>query len=93
MSKRADAIGFFWQDVAKVKPPKKEKVKRTPPTRFWESPDYLPGLEEAKAFNPSFYTDMELWQASKNKETLILDTECYPNYWVAGFKSYETGPI
>jgi len=48
---RADMAGFFWNDTPAPKPPKMEKPKRTPPARTWESPDYLPGLAEALAFN------------------------------------------
>ncbi len=93
MSKRKDSIGLFWCDEAKVKPPKVEKIKRLPPLRFWESPDYLPGLEKAKRWMPDLFNDMELWQASKNKERLLFDIECYPNYCLFMFKSIDSGKI
>lgn len=93
MSKRKDAIGLFWQDVAKVKPPPKEKIKREPPERFWEEPDYLPELEAARAYIPDLFTDMELWQASKNKERLLFDIEVYPNYCLFAFKSIVSGKV
>jgi hypothetical protein len=93
MSKRSDAIGFFWQDHAKVKPPKKEKIRRPIPQRFWESPDYLPFLEEARAYKPDLFTDMELWQASINKERLLYDIEVYPNYCMFGFKSIQSAKV
>jgi hypothetical protein len=93
MSKRKDAIGLFWQDEAKVKPPKKEKIKRDIPERFWEQPDYLPGLEAAKRWIPNLFTDMELYMASKNKEKLLFDIEVYPNYCLFMFKSIVSGKI
>ena len=45
---RSDLAGMFWDDTP---PPKevKEIVKRTPPPRTWEEPEYLPHLEEALA--------------------------------------------
>ena len=90
---RADSIGFFWQDIAKVKPPKKEKPKAIPPERFWTKPDYLPGLEEARAWAPDLYLDMELYQAAQNKERLLFDIESYPNYALFAFKGIETGKV
>lgn len=93
MSRRKDAVGLFWQDVAKVKPPPKEKVKAVPPERFWEKPDYLPGLEKAQAWMPNLFNDMELWQASVNKERLLYDIEVYPNYCLFMFKSIDSGKI
>lgn len=90
---RKDAIGLFWEDEAKVKPPKKEKIKCIPPEPFWESPDYLPGLEAARKYIPDLYNDMELWMASKNKERLVFDIEVYPNYCLFAFKSIVTGKV
>lgn len=86
MSKRPDAIGFFWQDLPVEKKAAVEKVKRTPPERVWERPDYLPGLEEARAFRPDFYTDYEIGQAARNGEPLVFDTEVYPNYVLFAFR-------
>jgi hypothetical protein len=91
MSKRKDAIGLFWTDLAKVKPPPKAKIKRTPPFPFWLEPTYLPGLEEARAYIPDLFNDLELYQAGLNKQILLFDTECYPNYWLAAFKCPTTG--
>lgn len=90
---RSDAVGLFWQDVAKVKPPKKEIIKREPPFRFWEMPDYLPRLEIARNFKPNLFTDMELWQAAQNKEELLFDTEVYPNCVLFAFKSVQSGKV
>jgi hypothetical protein len=90
---RADAIGFFWQDIAKVKPPKVEKPKRDPPPRFWEAPDYLPGLEAARNFKPDLYNDMELWQAQQSAEPLLFDVEVYPNYSLIGFKGLHSSKV
>lgn len=48
MSKRIDAIGFFWEDLPVVKKSlANPKVKRMAPERTWEADDYLPGLDEA----------------------------------------------
>lgn len=90
---RPDAIGFFWQDVAKVKPPKAEKVKRTPPHPFWLDPNYLPGLAEAQRFDVPLFTDWELVAAAANRERLVWDIECYPNYFLIAFKSIVSGKI
>lgn len=88
MSKRSDAYGFFWQDVAVVKPPKKEKEKRQPPKPTWEHADYLPGLYEALAFNVEQMTDQEVYL--KRGGELVFDTECYPNFWQVSFRCTTT---
>ncbi len=93
IQKRADAVGFFWEDWAKEKPVKVEKPKRTPPERTWERPDYLPNLEEALAFDVNFFTDAELIAAAQAGERLAYDTECYPNYWLASFQSLMSGKV
>lgn len=98
MSKRSDAVGFFWEDLAVVKPPKQEKLKRQPPERTWEHPDYLPGLYEALAFKVELLTDHDLLRLQGKK--LVLDIECYPNYFLAAFRDpvsrklayFELGP-
>ena len=90
---RKDAIGFFWEDLEKYKAPKQEKVKRTPPARTWEAPDYLPGLEEALRFDVPLFTPEELMIAAINREQLLYDIECFPNYFLAAFASYKTGKI
>jgi hypothetical protein len=93
MSKRPDAIGFFWQDIPPEKPPKAEKEKRTPPERTWESPDYLPGLEEALAFDVPLFGQEDLIRESVQKHGLLFDLEIYPNYFLAAFKSVQTGKV
>lgn len=90
---RADAIGFFWQDVPAVKPPKAEKPKRTPPERTWERPDYLPGLAEAQAFRVSQFEDWELAIAAAKGERLVFDIECYCNYFLIAFTSLASGKV
>lgn len=88
---RDDALGLFWQDVQVVKQ-KKEVIKRTPPERTWESPDYLPYLGEALEFNIPVFTDDELIRAAYvNRESLIWDCEIYQNYFLAAFKSLQSG--
>lgn len=93
MAQRKDSIGLFWEDIAKVKAPPKEKIKRLPPDRFWERQDYLPGLTEALSFKADLFTDMELWQASIMDEKLLFDIEVYPNYCLFAFKSYQSGKV
>ncbi len=88
MSKRADAIGFFWEDLPPEPKEKKEKVKRTPPERTWEHPDYLPGLYEALAFNVEKFNDFELYNARGG--TLVMDVECYSNYFLIAFRCVRT---
>ena len=92
MSKRADAIGLFWQDVEKVRVVI-EKIKRIAPQRTWESADYLPGLEQALAFAPQYYNDYELGQAALAKEPLIFDTEVYPNYVLFAFRGLHSKKV
>jgi hypothetical protein len=86
MGIRNDALGIFWQDEIKVRLPAAEKVKRLPPERVWEQPEYLPDLEQALAFVPCCYTDYELGVAATQKEYLLFDTEVYPNYVLFAFR-------
>lgn len=88
---RFDAIGLFWEDRAPEKPPKKEKVRPTPPNPVWLLPDYLPHLDEAKAFKPDLFTDEELVKAQKAGEVLIWDIESYPNYFLLAMRSEQSG--
>lgn len=95
---RNDALGLFWEDRPVVKEVK-EKIKRTPPKPVWLSPDYLPGLSDAKAFNVDYFTDHELIQASQSwidtgkRERMVFDVECYPNFFQVAFKSLRTGKV
>jgi hypothetical protein len=90
---RADMAGLFWDDTPPPKPPKKEKEKRTPPERTWDRPDYLPNLEEARAFNVPVMNDAQLFEAMLNQERLVFDIECYWNYYLAAFASLTTGKV
>jgi len=90
---RADSIGLFWEDRPAVKPEKVEKPKRTPPERTWERPDYLPGLEEARAFRVSQFEDWELAIACAKREKFIFDIECYSNYFLVSFMSLASGKV
>ncbi len=96
---RNDVAGFFWDDTPPPKPPPKAKPKRNPPPRTWESPDYLPGLAEALAFNVEQFTDAELiaasneWATTGKKHRMVFDIECYPNYFLVVFRSVENGKI
>lgn len=91
MSKRADAIGFFWEDLAAVKAPPKEKIKRTPPEPTWEHPDYLPGLYEALAFKVDLLTDSDLLYMQGQR--LLFDIEVYRNYFLAAFRCPRTRKV
>lgn len=88
---RADALGMFWQDEPVVKIPKPPPPKKVAPARTWESPDYLPGLDEARAFNVPLFTFNDLIRAQG--EPLLFDIECYSNYFLAAFMSYKTGKV
>lgn len=90
---RADSIGLFWQDLPAPKKVKKEKVKRTPPERTWERPDYLPGLQEALTARYNMYDAQSLQAAIANKEPHVYDIECYPNYYLIAFQNIVNGKI
>lgn len=90
---RLDQVGFFWDDRPAPKPPKAEKEKRVPPVATWLSPNYLPGLEEALRFPVHVMSSEELMRAYVNKEELVVDVECYPNYFLAMFTSVKTGAV
>jgi len=85
MKQRVDSVGMFWAEEQIIKI-KKERIRRTPPARFWEEEDYLPNLEEANNLVLDKYSDEELLQASLDQEPLIWDIECYPNYFAVGFR-------
>jgi hypothetical protein len=90
---RPDNAGMFWDDTPPPRPPTKEKIKREPPERTWERPDYLPYLAEAKAFwdtTPQFGPG-ELQCAAEAREVLIFDTECAPNYFLLEMMSMSSG--
>ncbi len=88
---RADALGFFWQDMPAKKKDPKEKIKRTPPDPVWMLPDYLPGLEEARQFPIELMDWNDLEIAKQTEDRFLYDTECYHNYWCGVFRSVATG--
>ena len=90
---RKDIAGFFWDDTPPPKPPKAGKEKRTPPERTWESPDYLPGLAEARLFDIPIFTDEELFDAVCKGERFVFDIECYTNYFLVAFKCIKLGKV
>lgn len=73
--------------------------KRTPPEPVWLAPDYLPGLEEARAFNVPLLTDEELVQLALEiytkgqKHKFVFDIECYGNFFLIAFISLELGKV
>lgn len=89
---RDDALGMFWQDEPVIK---KEKIKKVPPPRTWDSPDFLPYFSEAVAFDIPQYTDDELVTESfsPDKERLVFDIESYSEYFCIGFKGVRSGKI
>lgn len=85
---RFDAIGLFWEELDVVKPPPKEQApKRTPPPRTWEAPDYLPEIEEARAFNVPLMSDNELVDEAITRSQMVFDVECYANYFLVCLRS------
>lgn len=90
---RNDALGFFWQDEVKVKAPKAEKEKRTPPPRTWEDPSYLPYIDEARAFNVDLFDADSIYQSFLKMEELEWDMEVYGNYTAVGFRGMTTGKV
>ena len=88
---RHDSLGFFWQDLPPEPKVKKEKIKRTPPPRVWEEPDYLPHLEEARAARFSVMNTEELAAMEWSNDFFIFDLECYQNLFFIAFVSYQTG--
>jgi len=80
-------LGLFWEVT-----PRDDSV-RTPPERTWEASDYLPYLDEARAFNLPIMSINDLIQAQQNRETLLVDVETYMNYFLAAFRSLETGKV
>jgi hypothetical protein len=85
---RFDSEGLFWIDEPVPEKVRKTKVsyKRTPPARTWESPEYLPGIEEAERFDVALFLDDELVQAAISREWLFFDIECYVNYFLICFR-------
>jgi len=89
---RWDTTGIFWDDyvaprIAKV------KEKRTPPEPTWLRDDYLPDLEEARAFVFDLATTSELLDAQAAKHRFSWDTEFYPNIALLGFRDMVTGKV
>lgn len=90
---RNDMVGFFWDDTPPPKAAKAEKLKRQPPEATWLSPDYLPGLEEAKRFPVHVMSEDEVSAAITRREAFIYDVESYPNYFLVMFTSTVTGHV
>ncbi len=90
---RKDAVGFFWDDTPPPKPPKAEKPRRTPPERTWELPTYLPGLEEAQRFPVELMSDTDIVLEMAQGTRFVIDTECFPNYWLICFRSLRSGKV
>lgn len=90
---RKDSLGLFWQDEPAKAREKVEKPKRTPPAPTWLSPDYLPGLEQARNACIRVMNDEEMVAAAYNRERLIFDVESYINYFLVAFTSLATGHV
>lgn len=90
---RFDSLGLFWEDAAPVKIPKAPKPKATPPEKTWLLPGYLPNLEEARATKYPLMPWKELQRASYLKDPFSMDVECYPNYFLVGFRHIASGQM
>lgn len=90
---RNDSVGFFWDDSPIPKPPKAEKEKRTPPEATWLADDYLPGLDEALAFPVHVMSMEDLATAKARGEELVVDVECYVDYFLVVCTSLATGYV
>lgn len=91
---RTDNVGFFWADAFEVKTKKEGKAKpiKVIPEKVWLNDDYLPGLAQAKAMpGMKFLNNEELIQLRASGDKMLFDIECYPNYFLASFRSYLTG--
>lgn len=89
---RKDALGFFWRDEPVVKVVK-EKVKVTPPEPTWLKPDYLPNLAEAEVMAGLDLVENPFDMMPYIQQELKMDIECYPNYFLIGFKHHESGKV
>ena len=86
---RFDSEGLFWVDEPEPEKVRKTKevVKRAPPERTWEHPDYLPGLDAAMRFEVALFSDQQLVDAAISRERLVWDIECYSNYFLVCLRS------
>lgn len=89
---RADALGFFWQDMPKL-PKEAKQEEYLPPEPTWLLPTYLPYLEDAIKFDVPIMTDADVIEAAQKGYTFGYDIECYVNYFLIAFKCKETGKV
>lgn len=87
---RPDSLGMFWQDEPAIKKMAAERIKRTPPEKFWLAPGYIPDIEFDEY---SEMSDTELIKAQQDRDSLIFDTEVYPNYFLIAFKNVVSGKV
>lgn len=85
---RSDSVGFFWEDRPPEKKAAVEKIKRIPPDPVWLHPDYCPDVPDISF---PLLTDHELAICFRNRDSMILDIECYPNYFLVVLTSYTMG--
>lgn len=75
------------------------KEKREPPFPFWLDPLYIPQLERAKRAKFDLMTDEEFIDLALKKvltgerEEMVFDIECYPNYFLIAFKHINSGKV
>lgn len=69
---------LFWPEEIK-----RAKGKAAPPKPTWLEPSYLPGLEEALAFDVDLLSEDEL--ITRKGQTLVCDCETYENYVLVAF--------
>lgn len=90
---RKDALGLWWEDLPPARSENQPQEKRQPPEPTWLAPDYLPGLEQARAFRVHVMNDDEIMAAALRREALLFDIEVYKNYFLAAFASLTTGHV
>lgn len=89
---RWDLTGIFWDDYVPPKIPK-IKEKRTPPEPTWLQPDYLPNLEEARAYVFDLMSTEDILAAHAAGDRFAWDLEFFPNYTLLGFRHMKSGKI
>lgn len=90
---RFDTAGLFWDDTPAPRLTKPPEPKREPPPRTWESPDYLPYLDEARTLPIKLLSPDDLNGALAAREKLICDSEIYGNYFLVAFTSVVSGKV
>lgn len=92
-------VCFYIDNAYAVARANKTGEKRSPPDPVWLDPSYLPGLEEANAFDVPLLSDQELIALAKEfhytgkRHQFIFDIECYGNFFFIAFISKALGKV